>query len=567
MNDAGPLLDVFRLGRLTGGRLAIAVLAGVGAAASAVALMGTSAWLISRASEQPPILHLMVAIVAVRAFGVSRGVLRYVERLAAHDASLRILGQLRARAYRRLERLAPAGLGDLRTGDLLSRLVSDVDGLVDLWPRVVVPVAIAGIVCTATVLVVGAMVPAAGLVLAVTLVIAAIVGPWVARTVSVRSEDQVAPLRGGLAATALDLLQAAPELVAAGADGREISRVAEQTARLEAVDARSAAGAGAGVLVASLASGAAVWLSLVAGVAAVRSGALDGVALAVVVLLPLAAHELVTGLAPAAQHVVRLRSMAGRLAAVLGRPDPVAEPAEPVGLPGGPYGLRIRGLRARYRMGGPEILAGVDLVLRPGERALVTGPSGSGKSTLAAVLLRLLDPSDGSVEITTPTGPLDVRRLAAEDVRLVVGLCAQDVHLFDTTVAENVRLARPSASDEDVREALRRAHLLEWVDGLPDGLATFVGEQGARMSGGQRHRLELARSILADRSILIFDEPIEHLDEATAVALTTDLLAASTGRTTLFISHDAQLAAAIAPDVTLELGRDPTFAERQVLFA
>jgi ABC-type transport system involved in cytochrome bd biosynthesis fused ATPase/permease subunit len=154
-----------------------------------------------------------------------------VERLAAHDASLRILGQLRARAYRRLERLAPAGLGDMRTGDLLSRLVADVDGLVDLWPRVVVPVAIAGIVCTATVWVVGALVPAAGLVLAVTLVTAAVVAPWVARTVSVRSEDQVAPLRGGLAATALDLLQAAPELVAAGADGREISRPRQRQTR------------------------------------------------------------------------------------------------------------------------------------------------------------------------------------------------------------------------------------------------------------------------------------------------------------------------------------------------
>lgn len=558
MNGVDPLLDAVRLGRSVRGRLGLALLAGVGAAASAVALTGTSAWLISRAAERPPVLYLMVAIVAVRAFGVSRGALRYVERLAAHDASLRILGELRGRAYRRLERLAPAGLGDHRTGDLLSRLVADVDSLVDLWPRVLLPATIAMVVCTGAVLVVAALVPLAGLALAVTLIVAAVGGPLAARAVAARAEIRIAPIRGGLAAVALDLLQAAPELVAAGTAGGEISRVAASSERLERAESRSAAGAGVGVLVVSLASGAAVWLGLVAGVTAVRSGAIGGVALAVVVLIPLAAHELVAGLAPAAQQLVRLGSMADRLAAVLGRPDPVADPDEPVRLPPGPYGLRIRDLHARYRADGPDVLDGVDLVVRAGERALVTGPSGSGKSTLAAVLLRFLDPSRGSVELVAPSGAVDLRRLAGDDVRRVIGLCAQDAHLFDSTIAENVRLARPGASDEDVRGALARAHLLDWVDGLPDGLATFVGEQGARMSGGQRQRLELARSILADRPILVFDEPIEHLDEATATALTSDLLAAAVDRTVIFITHHPWFMAAIAPDVTLTLG--PTLA-------
>jgi thiol reductant ABC exporter CydC subunit len=499
----------------------------------------------------------MTAIVAVRAFGVSRGALRYVERLAAHDASLRILGELRGRAYRRLERLAPAGLGDQRTGDLLSRLVADVDGLADMWPRVVLPGAVALVVCAGAVLVVAWLVPTAGVILAVCLLVAALGGPLAARSFTGRAEARIAPIRGDLAATALDLLQAAPELLAADVVDREIARVASATADLERAEARSAAGSGVGVLVASLASGAAVWLALVAGVAAVRSDAIGGVALAVVVLLPIAAHELVAGLAPAAQQMARLRSMADRLAGVLGRPDPVVDPDEPVTLPPGPYGLRIRDLRARYRASGPHVLAGVDLDLRPGERALVTGPSGSGKSTLASVLLRFLDPSGGSVEICAPAGSIDIRRLAAEDVRRAVGLCAQDVHLFDSTIAENVRLARPDASDEQVRDALGRAHLLDWVDGLPEGLGTFVGEQGARMSGGQRQRLELARSILADRPILIFDEPIEHLDEPTAAALTSDLLAASAGRTVIFITHHPELMAAVVPHVTLRLGFSP----------
>ncbi|HET9521202.1 MAG TPA: thiol reductant ABC exporter subunit CydC [Candidatus Limnocylindrales bacterium] len=557
MRDGGPLVEVIRLGRAVRGRLGLALLAGAGAAASAVALTGTSAWLISRAAEQPPVLYLMVAIVAVRAFGVSRGALRYVERLAAHDASLRILGALRGRAYDRLERLAPAGLADHRSGDLLSRLVADVDGLVDLWPRVVLPAAVALVVGGGAVLVVAALVPVAGLVLAVTLVVSAVGAPLAARAVGGRTEARIAPVRGGLSAGALDLLQGAPELVVAGAVDRELAHVSAAATELARAESRSAAGAGVGVLVASLASGAAVWLALVAGVAAVRSGALGGVALAVVVLVPLAAHELVAGLAPAAQQLVRLRSMADRLGAVLERPEPVADAIDPATAPSGPLGLRIRGLHARYEPGGPDILAGVDLELGPGKRALVTGPSGSGKSTLAAVLLRFVEVGEGSVELVGPRvagGVIDIRRLTGDDVRRIVGLCAQDAHLFDSTIAENLRFAKPGATDDELRDALARARLLDWVDGLPDGIGTFVGEGGARLSGGQRQRVELARSILADRPILVFDEPTEHLDEVTAAALTTDLLEAAAGRTVLFITHRPELMAAVAPDATLALG-------------
>ena len=547
------IVDILRLGAEVRGRLAFSILAGIGAAGSAVALTGTSAWLVSRAAEQPPILYLMVAIVAVRAFGVSRGALRYAERLPAHDASLRILADVRGRTYQRLERLAPAGLGDLRSGDLLSRLVADVDSLVDLWPRVVLPIAIAVVVCVGTFLVVTALVPLAGAVLAISLLVAAIAAPLAGWIVARRAEARIAPARGALSAAALELLQAAPELVAAGVDGRELSLLATLSTDLERAETRSASGAGIGVLVASLSGGAAVWLALVVGVAAVRAGAIGGVALAVVALLPIATHELVGGLAPVAQQLARLRAAADRLAAVLARPDPVVDPAEPAALPAGPYGLRIRDLHARYGAAGSDVLDGVELDLGAGERALVTGPSGSGKSTLAAVLLRFLDPSAGTVELLAPGGAVDIGRLAGDDVRRVVGLCAQDAHLFDSTIAENVRLARPGASDDDLREALGRAHLLDWIDTLPDGLDTFVGEAGARLSGGQRQRIELARSVLADRPILVFDEPTEHLDEATAAALTADLLAAASGRTAIFITHRPELVAAVQPQATLEL--------------
>jgi ATP-binding cassette subfamily C protein CydC len=554
MAGATPLFRIARLARPVRIRLALALGAGVVAAAMAVGLTATSAWLISRASERPPVLYLMVAIVAVRAFGVGRGAFRYAERLAAHDSAFRVLARLRAHAYRRLERLAPAGLAEDRSGDLLARLVVDVDGLADVWLRVLLPYGVAGLVGATTVLLVSAIVPLAGATLAVTLLIAALGAPLAAGVVASRAERRIAPARGQLAAAALDLLRGAPELVVAGAAERRLAELRQLDGRLCRAEGRAAAGAGVGALVSGLAGGAAVWLGLVAGIAAVRSGRLEGVALAVVALTPIAIHELVAGLAPVAQQLPRLAQSAARVVELWDRPDPVVDPVSPASVPAGPYGLRIRGLGARYGPDGPEILGGVDLDLGPGERVLVTGPSGSGKSTLAAVLLRFLEPSRGTVELVGSDGTVALPSLTGDQVRRVIGLCAQDVHLFDTTIADNVRLARPEATDAEFRAALRRARLDDWVAGLPLGPETLVGEHGARLSGGQRQRIGLARALLADWPVIVFDEPTEHLDEATATELTRDLLATAAGRTALFITHRPELMAAVAPAPVLELG-------------
>ena len=551
---AAPLRRVIGLARPVRARLGLAVLAGVGAAGAAVGLTATSAWLISRASEQPPVLYLMVAIVAVRAFGIGRAALRYAERLASHDAAFRVLAGLRSDAYRRLERLAPAGLAEYRSGDLVARLVADIDSLADVWLRVLLPYTVVGIVGAGAVLLVAFLVPLAGAALAVTLLVTAAGAPLAASAVARRAERRIVPARGELAAAALELLHGAAEIVMNGALERRMAAVGTLDRRLRGAEAGAANGAGIGALVAGLSGGAAVWLGLVTGVIAVRDGLLDGVALAVVVLTPIAVHELAAGLAPAAQQLSRLRIASARVAEVLDRPDPVREPARPATCPAGPCGLRIRGLRARYRTDGPDILDGVDLELPAGGRALITGPSGSGKSTLAAVLLRFLDPSSGTVELRGADGAADLAALSGDDVRRIVGLCAQDVHVFDTTIAENIRLARPGATETELRTALRAARLDDWVDSLPDGLDTPVGEHGARLSGGQRQRLGLARAMLADWPVIIFDEPTEPLDEPTAAALTADLLAAATGRTAIFISHRPELMAAVAPTATLRLG-------------
>jgi thiol reductant ABC exporter CydC subunit len=552
-----PLQRLLRLGRPVRGRFALALLAGAAAAGAAIGLAATSAWLLSRAAEQPPVLYLLVAVVAVRAFGIGRGVLRYAERLASHDAAFRVLNELRARAYARLERLSPAGLTGYRSGDLLARLVADVDSLADIWLRLLLPYAVAAVAAGGAAVLVFLLVPAAGLALAGTLLFAAVAAPLLAGAVARGAERRIAPARGRLAASALTLLQGAPELSVAGAAGRHLESLARLDGDVRRAEARAAAGTGVGVLVTGLAGGAAVWLALVFGVGAVRAESLAAVLLATVVLVPIAAHEVVAGLAPAAQQAPRLRVVATRVEDVLQRPDPVAATADPLPLPTGPYGLRVRGLRARYRAGGPDVLRGLDFFLRPGERAVITGPSGSGKSTLAAVLLRLLDPAAGTVELVGSDGAVDLTRLVEDDARRVIGLCAQDVHVFDTTIAENVRLARPAALPGEVREALRRAGLLDWVETLPQGTETPVGEHGARLSGGQRQRLGLARVLLAGWPVVVFDEPTEHLDEPAARALTADLLAATAGRTALFITHRPELMAALSPAVTVELGAPP----------
>ncbi|WP_200842235.1 thiol reductant ABC exporter subunit CydC [Actinomadura sp. K4S16] len=545
------IFRLLRFARPARGRLALAVLFGVLALGSGVGLMATSAWLISRAAQHPPVLMLMVAIVAVRAFGLGRGVFRYVERLAGHDATFRILADLRARVYERLERLAPSGLPAFRGGDLLNRLVADVDAVQDLFLRVLLPCTVAAVVGGASVGLAWLLLPSAGVVLLLALLLAGLAAPWLSSVLSRRAERRTTDLRGELTSHVVDTLQGAPELIAYGAAPEQLAKAAQLDRDFTRATARSATTAGAGAAISALAGGLAVWGSLAVGVPAVRSGALDGVLLAVVVLLPLAAFEVVAGLPMAAQYLERVRRSAARIFAVLDAPPPVREPDAPAPLPAAPYTLAVEDLRARWTPDAPYALDGVSLDLAPGRRCAIVGPSGSGKTTLTSVLLRFLEPSGGR----TSLNGVDLRALSGDDVRRVIGLCAQDAHLFDSTVGENIRLARPGATDEEIRDALRRARLLDWVESLPDGLETRVGEHGAQVSGGQRQRIALARALLADFPILLLDEPAEHLDIATADELTVDLLTATEGRTTLLVTHRLAGLEAVDEIIVLDGGR------------
>lgn len=533
------------------GRLALALLLGSLALGSAVGLMATSGWLISRASQQPPVLYLMVAVTATRAFGIGRAVFRYAERLVSHDAVLRMLADTRVAVYQRLERLAPAGLRTTRRGDLLSRLVADVDALQDYWVRWLLPAGAATVVSAASVGFTAWLLPEAGAALAAGLLAAGVGVPLLTGAVARRAERRLAPARGALAVRVTDLLTGTAELTVAGALPARSAEVRRADSVLTRIASRAATATALGDGLTTLATGLTVAVTALAGAQAVADGRLGGVVMAVVVLTPLAAFEAVMGLPLAVQYRQRVRRSAERIYEVLDAPDPVREPARPEAPPATPFPLHVRGLVASHPGQNRDALAGLDLTLERGRRVALVGTSGAGKTTLAQVLLRFLDAREGTYTL----GGRDAYALDGDDVRRLVGLCAQDAHLFDSTVRENLLLARKDATEDELREALGRVRLLDWADGLPDGLETLVGEHGARLSGGQRQRLALARALLADFPVLVLDEPAEHLDLPTADALTSDLLAATEGRTTLLITHRLAGLADVDEVIVLEDGR------------
>jgi len=576
-----PLVRVLRLARPLRARLILAVLASAAATGCGIALLGTSGFLLARASQHPNILAIAIAVVAVRGLSVGRGVFRYAERLASHDAAFRILADIRVRAFQRLERLAPAGLRTLRPGDLLARLVSDVDATQDLFLRGVVPPAAALLAGTGAVIACLLILPAAGVALAAGLVAAGALVPWLAAARARRTGRRLAPARGEFAAHFTDVLSGAADLHAFGAAEPTAARAADSGAGLAAMERRAASGMGLGTGLSSAAAGLTVWAVLGLAVAATGAGALTRVPLAVVTLTALAAFEAVTALPAAAIQLGQARTSAARVTSVLDTPDPVRDPAAPLPLPAGPVWVRLRGACVRYEPGGPLALDGLDLDLVPGRRVALIGPSGAGKSTVAAVLLRFCELSGGIATLGGAAGSELAERgaaapglaergaagpglaergqplsaYAADDVRTVIGGCAQDPHIFDTTIAGNLRLARPAATEEQLTSAASRAGLLPWITSLPLGWDTPVGAHGTAISGGQRQRLALARALLADPPLMVLDEPTAHLDPDSRRALTADILAVTQGRATLLITHDLDGLDQVDEIVVLDHGR------------
>ena len=497
--------------RLFGGALlgAAALLAGV-------ALTATSGWLIAKASQQPPILTLTVAVVGVRAFGLGRAGLRYVERLVTHDAAFRVAGRLRVRLWESLVRLGPAR--SLRAGEGQRRLVDDVDTVRDLLPRVVSPPLVVAVVLAGAIAVQAWVLPSAGLVLGAAVLIG-LCAPLVALRVERRATSALAEGRRDVAGRVLVLFEAAAELIAFGRAPARRHELGDADARLATETRRQAFGVGAAEALITLACGVAAVASTALAGQAVATGRLDPVLAPLLALVPLALAEVLALLPPVAQHWDTLRQARTRLADVPNREEPA---------PGGPS-ISLRGADLGWP-GCAPVLRDVDVELAPGTYAAVVGPSGAGKSTLLAALLGFLAPSRGEV-VTSDR----------------VAWAPQEPMLASTTVAENLRLARPTASEDDLRRALRQAAL---ADLAPE---TVLHSAGSGLSGGQAQRVALARALLGapDADVILLDEPTAHLDEATAQALRATLRETLAGRTVVHVTHRAD--EADGADVVLEV--------------
>ncbi|GAA2403031.1 thiol reductant ABC exporter subunit CydC [Catellatospora methionotrophica] len=526
-----------------------------GTEAAGLGLMAAATWLLATAAGQPPLIALSVAIVLVRALAIGRGVLRYVERLASHDAVLRMVTEVRARIFAALVDRPPA-----RRADALSRMVSDVDAVQDLVIRVLLPMAAAGLVAVAAVGTALFADPAVAGVLLAGLLITGVALPLLAARLARHGSARLAPLRAAYAVDTVDLVHGAADLAAFGARpayearGRahadELARVERALARRSfAVDAAATALGG---------------VTAMAVLATALSRGLPGVWLAVLAVATIAAGELALSLLAAARKGAEIQGSLHRVAELLDVPETAVADGLPV--PDGSVHLRLRGAGVRYRTDAAPALHDVDLDLPPGRRIAVVGPSGAGKSTLLALLTGAISPDSGSatslpvatapsrVGVTAPPGAgtpitaFDRERWPAA----VTGLLA-DAHLFHASVRDNLLLARPGATDEDLLAACRTAGLGDWVDA--HGLDVRVGEDGAELSGGQRQRLALARAVLADPQVLLLDEPTEGLDPAQADAVLADVLAHRAGRSVVLVTHRLTGLDAFDEVVVLDGGR------------
>ena len=548
----GPLVRLVRLVLPERRRVCGAALVQALTVATGMGLMGASGWLLSKAALHPEVAALQVAIVGVRAFGVARPLLRYLERLSSHDVTLRLLARLRLSLFRALVPLAPARLMGHRGGELLGRVLEDVGSLETLYTRLIGPSLAAAAVAGLLVLLLAPLSLALAGAAALGLVLAGLVAPRLAVRLGELPGRRLLVLRGQLAAGLVDGVHGVADLLAFGREEAHAAALAALGSDAAAAQRRLVRASATGGALAALAADLASVAVLALAAPLVGSGRLDGVALASVALLTLAAFEAVAPL-PAAWHAFSsMRAAAERLFEVMDAPPAVSEPAlpAPAPLPHAPL-LELRTLRFSYPGGHQPALDGVSLRLERGQRIAVVGASGSGKSTLAQLLLRFWDVDEGSVLLEGH----DLAHWPSDLARTRVAFAAQRAHVFAGTLRENLLLACPDASADELGAVLRSVRLDAAVERLPGGLDAWVGERGQTLSGGERQRLALARALLRRAPLLVLDEPTAHLDALTEREVMAALLRAGEGRGTLLVTHRLVSLDAFDEVLVLDRGR------------
>ena len=513
-------------------RMALAALLGFAAIGSSIGLMTTSAYLIARAALHPSIADLQIAIVGVRFFGIVRGVFRYLERYVSHEVTFRLLARLRVWFYAALEPLAPARLMQYRSGDLLARIVADVETLEGVYLRVIAPPIVALLVAVLVAVLLGSFDPRLATTLLAFLLLAGAGLPLLLRALSRSTGQRLVQVRSELNSTLVDGIQGVADLLAFGREKQHLAQVRGLSRELGRLQGGMARLGGLHGALTGLLMNLATLAVLVVAIPLVSSAKLDGVYLALLTLAAMSCFEAVLPLPQAFQYLGNNLEAARRLFEIVDAQPAVADPPSPVPVPTRPS-LRVEGLCFAYQAGGPLALDGVSLDLPAGKHLAVVGPSGAGKSTLVHLLLRFWEYDQGRILLDGQ----ELREHHQGELRRQMEVVSQRTHLFNATLRENLLLARPEATETEMIQAAQQAQIHGFIQSLPQGYDTRLGEQGLRLSSGQRQRLAIARAILKDAPILILDEPTAHLDALTERELMEALQTLATGRTVLIVTH------------------------------
>ena len=515
-------------------RVAFSVLLSSVTIGASVALMGTSAWLISTAAIATSVADLGVSTVGTRFFGITRALSRYFERLVSHDVTFRLLAKFRIWFYEKLEPLAPARLMNFRAGDLLSRIIGDVETLENFYVRVISPPLTAIVVGLFTAIFLASFYPILAPVYLTFFISLGLILPWLTQIISRKSAEQTINIRAELHTQLVDGIQGIADLLAYGRGDERLNKVATQGINYSDAQKRLSLITGIGASLSTLLTNLALWTILFLCIPQVTNGNLAGPMLASLSLLTLASFEAATPLPVAAQAWNSSRESAKRLFEVVDTEPEIREQRTVISNQSSTnYELRITDLTFTYPNQNTPALQHVTFDLKPSNSIAIVGPSGAGKSTIANLILRFWDYQMGEIRL----GGENVKLLNQDEVRERCGYVSQNTYFFNTSIYENLRFAKKKVSKEEIESACKSAQIHDFILSLPKGYDTMIGEQGLRLSGGERQRLAIARALIKDAPILILDEPTANLDALTEGEVLKTLFAVMKQKTSLLITH------------------------------
>ncbi|HLX40324.1 MAG TPA: thiol reductant ABC exporter subunit CydC [Ktedonobacteraceae bacterium] len=516
--------------------VALAILLGSIMIASNMLLLGMAAYLIAASALGPLMVTLTIPVYVVRFMSVSRAGSRYAERLTAHKVTFRLLARLRTWVYRHLEPLSPTYLHTQRSGDILTRLVTDVDELQNVYLRVVSPIVVAILISMLTFALFAIFSTVMAWVAVAFLVVTGCGVPLLSGMLARGMGKQQLAVRAELNAQIVDGIQGVQDLLAFGQENTQLKILTDLEQRLGKIQQRMALINGLQQALNDLLMNLALWSLLILAIPLVLSKAIDGVYLAFLALIILASFEAVQPLGQAFQMLGHSIAAGERLFKITDAMPQVQEPATLLPVPDSTakgLTLKFDHVHFAYHADEDEVVRDVSFEVLAGKRVAIVGASGAGKSTLMNLILRFWDVTQGTIQLNGQ----NIQQYALEDLRGLIGVVAQDTYLFNDTIRGNLLLARPEATDSELEQVLEQAQLSEFIHRLPEGLTTWAGEQGLRLSGGERQRLAIARALLKDAPLLILDEATANLDPLTEHTLLDALDMLMKGRTTLFITH------------------------------